>query len=239
MKKISLLFVSSFVILSLYSCGESTLVYREEMEYIEVVNQQRLETLDSSNEITYYKGSPFSGVILDYYDNGKVMFEKSYKEGKRHGEWVGYNLSNEKTTFLFKDGKRIDLEFDLKDEVVKKYYDNGQLKISGTKINGKYDGEYEEYLKNGQLKVKTSYKDGKFNGKYEGYYLNGKLKEESNYIQGIYEGESKRYYDNGNLSELITYKNGKQEGLIERYYKNGQLMVKKTIINQNINGQFQ
>ena len=106
MKKIILYIVLNIFLISVYSCGETTIIYGEEKEYIEVKGRGK-------NEITYYKGRPFTGTILKLSSKrgkeGEVFSNEKYKEGKRHGEWVINNLDyGGKMILQYEEGKIID-----------------------------------------------------------------------------------------------------------------------------------
>ena len=61
--------------------------------------QENVESLqlEKRDRIVYRIGEkkPFSGVIKNYYSNGKLKVEYSYKNGKLHGKYKEY----------FEDGK--------------------------------------------------------------------------------------------------------------------------------------
>ena len=130
----NLLFLSIFILLS--SCGKKTIDFDDERDYIKF-----------ERSITYYKGSPYTGVIVSYRDDEKTQldFKRTYEDGKKNGT----------------------------DE---NYYSNGQLMNKETWKDGKMNGPSESYYENGQLRFKVTYKDGK-DGQWESYDENGKLKE--------------------------------------------------------------
>ena len=94
--------------------------------------------------------------------------------------------------FREKDGK--------KEKVKEKYFhENGQLKMEGTILNGKREGEWKAYFDNGQIQSIGEFKDGRRTGATKVYYVNGKL-----FYEGFYNGEKKTghwkfYNEKGNL----------------------------------------
>jgi antitoxin component YwqK of YwqJK toxin-antitoxin module len=60
-------------------------------------------------------------------------------------------------------------------EVVRTYYDEGQLKEEYCLINNKKEGLYKKYHKNGQLYEICNYVDGKENGEFKRYSIDGIL----------------------------------------------------------------
>ena len=74
MKKFkNLLFLSIFILLS--SCGQ-TIDFDDDKEYIE-----------DKNKIISYKGEPYTGKMVKYYDKKKtqLQIEVFFKDGKRNG----------------------------------------------------------------------------------------------------------------------------------------------------------
>ena len=150
------------------------------------------------------------GLIKEYNDFDKLIFEGEYLNGKRNGKGKEYYCGNKlrfKGEYL--NGKR--------NAKGKEYYENGKLKFEGEylygyKLKGKlymkekleYEGEFLYYKKyngkgydengniiyeliNGNGKVKEyDYKDIL---EFEGEYLNGKRKEK----QEKYEHEENKY----------------------------------------------
>lgn len=107
-------------------------------------------------------------------------------------------------------------------------YENGQLKIEITLINGKKmartpnfnnrnkriqigkselgtyqglyeNGSYEEYFENGNIKIKTIYASSRISGLYEEFHENGVMKIKATYDGGILIGSYEEYFENGNL----------------------------------------
>ena len=56
---------------------------------------------------------------------------------------------------------------------VERYYENGQLEILYTAIDGKREGIQQTWHENGQLKLKATYVNGKREGLGQGWYENG------------------------------------------------------------------
>jgi len=111
-------------------------------------------------------------VELEYWDNGNVLSQVHYLDGKRDGSCRYYyknrTLMNEG---FYKKGKMIGLWIS--------YYENGQLKNRGT----------YKYIESGVYSIKD--------GNWDYYYDNGQLESESIIIDGI---EELKFYDKeGNL----------------------------------------
>ena len=68
-----------------------------------VVSKNQLE---QDGEVTLFEGKPFSGVRIDYYENGKKSGEGHFKNGKEEGlhtEW--YKNGQKSGEGHYKDGK--------------------------------------------------------------------------------------------------------------------------------------
>ena len=58
------------------------------------------------------------------------------------------------------------------------HWDNDQLMIKGTYVNGKFHGLWEHYYLNGQLICKGTYANGKHHGLWKHYYRDGTIKKQ-------------------------------------------------------------
>lgn len=108
------------IIILLSSCGQ-TIDYDTEEEYIKV-----------GPDILNYKGIPYTGVLIRYYDEEKkqLQIKRTYEDGKAHGPH-------------------------------KIYHENGELSEKGTFKEGEKDGLFEFYNKDGELTNKEIWKEGK------------------------------------------------------------------------------
>ena len=119
MKKLLLL---TLTFITIYSCGGPTINLNEEKEYLDY---------DKKSEILSYKGTPFTGTIEGYWDNGMIKFKGIYEDGKVYQEKSYYENGQLESEENF-NGSPWDK-----------------------------DGEQFYYSENGELKNKSIYKDGK------------------------------------------------------------------------------
>lgn len=105
------------------------------------------------SEITYVNNRP-NGNYKIYYQNGEVEEEGSWKNNRNTGEFKRYYENGQMSqNFVFNaTGKR-----DGKQEY---FYENGQLMIDADISNGK-ENFVKEYYENGDLKAEKSFVDGK------------------------------------------------------------------------------
>ena len=102
-------------------------------------------------------------------------------------------------------------------------YDNGQISICRTNVDGKAHGEYKAWFSNGQLKIECTYDsriEGTFNGKYKQWHRRGHLWIECTYRDGKRHGEYKSWYIGNQLEEESTYVNGNLKEY-KRWLSNG------------------
>ena len=131
MKILKNVFIFSILIL-LSSCGQ-TIDFDDDKEYIE-----------DKNKIFWYKGEPYTGKMVKYYDKKKtqLQIEVFFKDGKRNG------LTTE-------------------------YFENGFLKYKRNYRDDEQDGLFEQYYDNGQLREKTTFKEGSVVAPIEKYTRDG------------------------------------------------------------------
>lgn len=129
-----------------------------------------------------------------------------YTIGKRFKDFVKVKVIS-KTKEFFRGYKEYRYrpagDFDGKDGILRKYYDNGVLQ--------------SEFV----------YKDGKLNGLCRTYYENGSIKSRENYKDDKLDGLSKVYYENGKIMADIFYREGKK--IWETYYdEKGKIIKQKS-----------
>ena len=93
------------------------------------------------------------GPYEDYYPNGKVRGDGTFKNNKVEGLFtIYYDEGQILKEFQFSDGKR--------NGKMNWYFKNGKLKVLGYYKDDKQDGPYKYYNENGQLELEETYKDG-------------------------------------------------------------------------------
>ena len=184
---------------------------------------------------------PFTGSILDVYDNFLIMGTGTYKDGKRDGMWISFwNNGNTQDEGKFKDGNPHGL--------FESYYRNGQLKERKTYKEGREEGLVEQFNENGHLEYKGNYRDGKQHGLSEWFDKNSQLRYRGNYKQGEQEGLHETFRDDGQYERRIINGNYSYEDhgysvfvtsegeyyldLYEVFDKDGELLVRKDFKNR-------
>lgn len=83
------------------------------------------------------------------------------------------------------------------------------------------------YWDNGNVKSELRYKDGKLNGECFWYYYNGKPEMKTTYVMDKLEGETVRWYENGNLQSKYYLKNDQYDSIFETYNVYGRLVKRE------------
>ena len=187
-------------------------------------------------ELKIIKGQPPipNGKYIEYYKNGQIKVQGSYKDGKRDGEFKAF-LRNGKSagSVFYKDGRLI------KSTLVNSMKDNASFSLVTDKS---YDlNLYEIITEESKNKLLEGYlifkKDGLFNGEKREYYEEGDIQSVSPFKNNVADGIFITYYQNGNIKVKNTYKNGNEEGEGLFYYENGQLEEKYFMKNGKLDGE--
>lgn len=153
----------------------------------------------------------------EYYPNGKVKREASFRDGKREGVWREFdedgNVINSQTYHngglvsegvVGTDGKR-------RGEY-KEFFADSTLRAEGLFIDGLRSGEWKFYYQNGKLQEVGSYKDGEPDGVWTWYHDNGQKQIEEQFYKGLHNGSYKEYDAKGNIIVSGTYFDGMKNG---------------------------
>lgn len=178
-----------------------------------------------------YVNDTLNGNYKLYNDNGALEQDKTFKKGVLDGQYTSYHEAglvapkylikfkeglqdgvfdekigegNKIYTVLKKDGNKEDLE--------KRYYDNGAIKSTYEYKNDLFEGEYKFYFKNGKIKISGLGIEGDNSGEWKEYYSNGTLREKYNYVKGKLHGVSSEYSPNKKLSKEFMYRKGELIG---------------------------
>ena len=175
-----------FVFFGLFSC--------ENKQKVKIVS--RYDNGNVKETYTYLNSSDsLSYLDTKYHDNGKILYQGRYENGKQEGAWVWYfpngGLRDSATyrggEFISRRvhwdslGRLTKLEiingpcYDCCcDGVIISYYPNGKPQNETHMYKGKEHGKDVYYYDNGQLKKEQYFNDGMKEGKYYEWHANGK-----------------------------------------------------------------
>lgn len=156
-------------------------------------------------------------VQYEYYPNGKVRREASFRDGKREGIWREFdeegNVINSQTYkkgALVSDGV-VDTDGKRRGEY-KEFYSDSTLRAEGLFVGGLRSGEWKFYYQNGKMQEVGSYKEGEPDGVWIWYYDNGQRQIEEQFYKGKPNGSYKEYDSKGNIIVSGTYFDGMKAG---------------------------
>ena len=191
----------------------------------------------------------------EYYPNGRIKREASFRDGKREGTWREFDeQGNVISSQVYSKGRLVqsgvmDTDGTRRGEWVELYPDS-TLRAKGLFINGKRSGEWTYYFENGQIEQSGHYKDGLLDDTWTWYDESGKILKQEDFLDGVLEGKYVEYDDLGNLiaqgsyfdgmktgkwkeqsGDVLSegeYRNGQQVGEWVSYYDNGKMAFKGT-----------
>ena len=191
----------------------------------------------------------------EYYPNGRVKREASFRGGRREGTWREFDENgNVVSSQIYQNGRLVqsgimDTDGTRRGEWVELYPDS-TLRAKGLFINGKRSGEWLFYFPGEVLEQKGNYREGQLDGTWTWYFPNGKIQRQEDFLDGVAEGKYVEYDEEGNIiatgsyfddmksgkwhevSGGVTsdgeYRNGHQVGEWVSYYANGKMAFKGT-----------
>lgn len=180
------------------------------------------------------------GVWKEFYPNGRIKSEKTYKDDLLHGYYKEYDTKgNLVLVMLYDNGSivksRVEDATDI--EPVSKYDDNNRLIYKGPFRNKIPVGVHREYGPDGKITQAYIYNDnglllsegivdesGNFNGKWKDLYPGGQVQAEGAYIDNRRTGLWKFYNTSSKVEQTGYYNNGRPDGLWKWYYDNGVIL---------------
>ncbi|MGE0267318.1 MAG: toxin-antitoxin system YwqK family antitoxin [Candidatus Omnitrophota bacterium] len=181
----------------------------------------------------------------EFFPNGQMQYERTYKDGKRHGPSKRYHENgNLYQEVMYVDGK--------KQGTLKQYTANGNLEQTYNYKDDIVEGLVQKFNKDGTLQHEHNFENGMPDRKTQRvwrYFLDGTLKYESSYYYG--DGYRKEYHPNGKLfrkfdikklkltnfeeydknGALISKQNGEYTGVLSEYDETGKIVSQKKIMN--------
>ena len=156
---------------------------------------------ETSGEVYFYKGTPYTGLVLKTHPNKKKAENYSLKKGKINGVWQSWdeegNLVGQAEYRNGKiHGKFLQLrktgahEFEVnyvngvENGAFRRWFDDGKLWVIENYLGGKLDGVSTTYFPDGKIQVSTEYRAGKKHGLEIHRYKNGQPRWEAVYEEG-------------------------------------------------------
>jgi antitoxin component YwqK of YwqJK toxin-antitoxin module len=230
-----------------YSKGKKhgiTRIYSEQ-GVLNVIVEYRYGKEIDREIINQYKDSVKIGVWKEFYPNGNIKSEKTYRLGVLNGLVKEYDITgNLITANRFENGELKDTSITLQKniKIVEEFYnkknEQGELikKASGGFIDSIPIGVHRTYDSLGRVNSSRTYdkfgniiskgivsEEGDKLGYWEYYYSSGTIKSKGNYKKHRRVGVWKYYYKNGQLEQIGKFNKGLPDGLWKYYFENGQI----------------
>lgn len=153
----------------------------------------------------------------EYYPNGRIKREGSFRGGKREGTWREFDENGNVTSSqIYQNGRLVqsgvmDTDGTRRGEWVELYPDS-TLRSKGLFINGKRSGEWKFYYPGEVLEQVGQYKDGQLDGTWTWYFLSGKIQKQEEFFEGQPDGNYVEYDESGNCIIKGSYFEGMKSG---------------------------
>ena len=164
------------------------------------------------------------------YENGRILYEANFKEGRPVGELVRYYESG---------AVRARMMFDTLEDrsFTRMYYKNGKHAAEGWYVDQVKDSVWTYYSEfDGTIRIQEPYEDGNLQGMVRSYYPSGKISEEVAWQENKKQGPWKQYYENGSLRLKCRYENDMLNGLYEVFSADSTIKVRGAYLENNSNG---
>ena len=127
-------------------------------------------------------------LVRTYYDQQKTKIQEEYQVSAADNQTV--------------------------DGVYKRFYENGNLMVSGSFDDGDKSGLFSEFHENGSIARKINYVDGIRHGDVEVYNEEGQPVQKAHYEQDVLTDSIRVFFMNGNVRKESFFVNGKPDGLV-------------------------
>jgi antitoxin component YwqK of YwqJK toxin-antitoxin module len=140
---------------------------KNENKNIRKVDDSKLDEIKGRYYLKNEK-TPFSGIGIGYFENGKIQYKSNYQDGKMSGDYWQYDENGG----IEMKGKYENGEHE--GEWLS-YFENGQVALETNYINDKREGESVTYREDGSVVAKANYKNDEMDGERILYYPNGEI----------------------------------------------------------------
>ena len=142
-------------LLTLISCNKK----ETEMSEIDIAFKNKVMLFTKNKK-------PFTGVIIEYYDNKKIKVKMNVSNGVKDGNLKQYYKNGKLQTYSTFDKGKLFGKFT-------SYYENGNERIVTYYNNDLRNGSFEEFFENQKLKLCGNYFNSLKIGQFEEYFKSG------------------------------------------------------------------
>ena len=169
-----------------------------------------------------------NGRETNYFSNGQVESEGSYKDNLKEGEWFYYDTHGMPIgSGKYKKGQRFGRW--------EGFEKNGYVSYEGNYKNDKKHGKwvYLHHMHDIEHKVSEEfYSNGEITQKIT-YYDNGQLKSKGSYKNRTEDGQWTYWYDDGQKHSEGCYKDERRDGQWTYWHENGQKSAKGSFVSSS------
>lgn len=225
--------------------------YAEDDHRIILVEKYDKDSVTQSDPVNLYDKNGLKKGYWKDYENGKLVGEGEYLNGKKNGYYRKYDRFNNLSSidsYLF---DRLVPGESLKSllEIRKVYYPNGKVRESGGYKNNYKIGVFSHYDSLGNYLYSSVYKKdtllaegtvlptGMYDSSWVFYYPTGEKKSDGEYENGAKNGKWSFYYEDGKKAQTGIYKKDLVDGIWTWYYKNKQIRRTEYYYKGKLNGE--
>ena len=131
----------------------------------------KLSDIRKENDLIYApdETGPFTGVVVEYYEDGTLKSQTEVSEGKLQGLSEGWHENGQlQVKESFEQGVAHGLR--------QKWRPDGSKESEGTIQNGQFEGTFRKWHPNGQLAEEMQMTQGVAHGEAKSWHENGSLK---------------------------------------------------------------
>lgn len=156
-------------------------------------------------------------------DNGKLMYEGNFKDGKPVGQWKRFHPGGQVKAIIVYRADSDSADAQLFDEWGKKV-------AEGIYLNEKKSGLWTYFSESRKLSDEQM-DNGLKNGKSHKYYETGEVWEETEWINGKQEGKYHVFFKTGEPFFQCKMSNNQRNGLCTTYFQNGRVELEANYKN--------
>ncbi len=165
-------------------------------------------------QITQYYPKDSIAKYQNYFPNGNLSEEGTFRSGEDDGKYTAYYVGGSKKYEVnFEKGKKSGKSFE--------YFEDGIVSSEAFYKDGMLNGILKNYHPNGKLLSERTMVNDEEDGIYKSYFINGKPNVIGKIVKDISQGEWLYYHDNGQLSSKAIFKDDFKEGLYTTFHQNG------------------
>jgi len=255
----------------------------EQMEYFPSKNLQQLDQERVFRVSNYNENSEMDGEQKTFYQNGKLQLimnyhcgflngdkflwdeqgelleEAHYVQGKLHGPWFQKDASGRKIFCTYQHNKKEGIfecfypESSGKDKVkaieavykrgkldglVTEYNENGKKVVQFFCYNGKKNGEAMKFDDKERVMRKMYFSDDKKEGNVTHFYASGSIYKVTPFSNDVIDGVEKIFHENGQLLYRAAYQQGLLQGMMEAWNEQGNKIFEGTYSSGKKDGNF-